>query len=76
MQAYKGATMRLIGLSQTSKTQPHVLQCFVEHDKTCWRLWLSYNNDMTKGSYYELKAGGAIDLVTINPDNSLTIRHV
>jgi len=34
--------------------------------RASWRIWLSFNNDITSGTYLELNQDGSCDRITVN----------
>ena len=31
-----------------------------------WRIWVSYNSDLSAGTYYDLRHDGIVDMITLN----------
>lgn len=56
--------MRL-GLPASSKSKPFIL----EQLKDVFRLWVMYNSDLSRGSFYEIQHG-ICHFVTIHPDDT------
>lgn len=57
-----------------SKSKPPVLQ-FMPQDGF-WRLWTSYDSDLTKGTCIELHSDGTIMRQTILPDTTTIVTEV
>lgn len=57
-------------------TGPEATQApFAEYDElTCrWRVWQSFNSDVSAGTYLDFYPSGQVDRVTVNPDDSFDI---
>lgn len=61
---------RLPLLDVASRTKPPVIQ-YLDGE---WRVWVSYNQSLTRGTYIQLLDGGNFKQVTVNPD--YTERHI
>ena len=51
-------------------------QPFIVRHTTCWRLWVSFNNDVTSGTYYAMHDDGTMDIVTVVDHDPVEIRRV
>jgi len=41
-----------------------------------WRIWISYNNDVTSGTYLELYPDGQVDRVTVNNNDIMEVVRI
>jgi len=63
---------RRLGLiDAASRSKPPVLQ-FLPQDG--WRLWTTYNQELTKGTYIALHSDGTMQRVSVHNDYTQTIQ--
>lgn len=51
-------------------------QPFIVRLDDSWRLWVSFNNDVTSGTYYDLYDNGILDIVTVEDNQVMEARRV
>lgn len=51
-------------------------QPFIVRHTVSWRLWVSFNNDVTSGTYWEMFDDGTLNIVTVVDHDPVEIRRV